>query len=97
VRADLKRGRWQAPTIARRRFGEYAHEWRDSRVDFKPTTRQQYAGTLRKHVLPHLGDRPPPIPVEVSDGVARRSRQRLRPAEEPGHCEDYPCDGTGVA
>ena len=55
VRADLKRGRWQDPTIARRRFGEYAQEWLDSRVDLKPTTRQQYAGTLRRHVLPHLG------------------------------------------
>lgn len=55
ARADLKRGRWQDPKIARRRFGEYANEWLDSRVDLKPTTRQQYAGTLRKHVLPHLG------------------------------------------
>ena len=45
VRADLKRGRWQDPTLARRRFGEYAQEWLDSRVDLKPTTRQQYAGT----------------------------------------------------
>ena len=55
VRADLKRGRWQDPTLARRRFGEYAQEWLDSRVDLKPTTRQQYAGTLRRHVQPHLG------------------------------------------
>ena len=55
ARADLKRGRWQDPAIARRRFGEYAEEWLASRVDLKPTTRQQYAGTLRRHVLPHLG------------------------------------------
>lgn len=41
--------------MARRRFGEYAQEWLASRVDLKPTTRQQYAGTLRKLVLPELG------------------------------------------
>ena len=55
ARADLSRGRWQDPTIARRRFGEYAEEWLAGRVDLKPTTRQQYAGTLRRHVQPHLG------------------------------------------
>lgn len=55
ARADLARGRWQDPSLARRRFGPYATEWLDARVDLKPTTRQQYAGTLRTHVLPHLG------------------------------------------
>ncbi len=54
VRADLKRGGWQDPTIARCRFGEYAQECLDSRVA-QADDRQQYAGTLRKHVLPHLG------------------------------------------
>lgn len=55
VRADLKRRTWQDPTLGRRRLEAYAEEWLDSRVDLKPTTRQAYAGTLRKHVLPHLG------------------------------------------
>ncbi|MBA3631068.1 MAG: hypothetical protein H0W55_15605 [Actinobacteria bacterium] len=40
ARADLKRGRWQDPSIARRRFGEYAQEWLDARVDLKPSHRR---------------------------------------------------------
>jgi hypothetical protein len=55
VRADLKRGQWHDPTLARRPLSEYAREWLDSRVDLKPTTRQAYAATLRRHVLPPLG------------------------------------------
>ncbi len=78
VRADLKRGGWQDPTIARCRFGEYAQEWLHSRVDLKPTTRRQYAGTLRKPVLPHLGVR--------ARGAALRARpqlvRRTRPIDE---------------
>jgi integrase len=55
AQSDLSRGRWQDPTQARRKLADYGQEWLDSRVDLKPTTRQQYAGTLRRHVLPHLG------------------------------------------
>ena len=56
VQTDLARGRWLNPELARQKFGEYAQEWLQSRVDLKPTTAQTYAGVLRRQLLPTLGE-----------------------------------------
>ena len=51
ARADLARGRWQDPDACpSQASASTRQEWLAARVDLKPTTRQQYAGTLRRHV-----------------------------------------------
>jgi integrase len=55
AQADLARGRWMDPALVKRKFGEYAADWLAARVDLKPTTHEQYAYTLRRHLLPELG------------------------------------------
>jgi integrase len=58
VQADLARGHWTDPALAKRKFGDYATEWLASRVDLKATTHASYAYTLRRHLLPTLGGYP---------------------------------------
>jgi integrase len=55
--ADKLRGSWIDPRSASVTFGEYAEQWRESRVH-RPTTRAHVETNLRRHVLPTFGDRP---------------------------------------
>ncbi|HEU0102107.1 MAG TPA: site-specific integrase [Mycobacteriales bacterium] len=50
AQADLARGTWRSPEAGQTTFGDYARSWLASRVDLKPTTRQNYTWVLGKLV-----------------------------------------------
>ena len=53
----LDRGIWVDPRSGRTRLREWANEWQRTVVHLRPKTRRIYAGNLRNHILPVLGDR----------------------------------------
>lgn len=57
VETDMARGEHLRPELARRPFGEWAHEWLHS-LHVKPKTYVGYESSLRNHVLPVFADRP---------------------------------------
>lgn len=57
VEADKTSSLYLDPEGARRRFGEYASQWKRAQVH-RPTTRLQVETHLRRHVLPFFGDLP---------------------------------------
>jgi integrase len=54
--ADMRRGSWQDPTLAARRFEEVAGEWLQSNPGKRPTTYARDAASIRVHLLPALGE-----------------------------------------
>jgi len=54
--ADQSRGKWVSPERGRVTVGAYAGEWIDQHASIGPRTRETYAGLLRKHIAPHLGE-----------------------------------------
>jgi len=54
VEADVVRGDYLQPTLARTKFERWAEEWLSSTVDLRPKTRVGYESMLRVNVLPHL-------------------------------------------
>ncbi len=56
VEADMRRGSWQDPTLAARRFEEVAHEWLQSNPGKKRTTYARDAAAIRVHLSPVLGN-----------------------------------------
>ena len=56
VEADMRRGSWQDPASAARRFDEVAHEWLESNPGKKRTTFARDAAAIRVHLLPVLGN-----------------------------------------
>lgn len=80
VEVDKARGAYVDPAAGRRRFGDYAGEWRTLQVH-RATTAAQVDSNLRNHVLPFFGDRPIASirPSEVQAWVRARS-EVLAPA-----------------
>ena len=58
VETDKVRGDWLDPRLGRVTFGEWAEEWLGQLSHLKPKTILDYEVTLRRHVLPLLGDAP---------------------------------------
>ena len=57
VEADVARGDYLDPTLARTRFEHWAGEWFATTAGLRPKTRQGYESMLRVHVLPHFRGR----------------------------------------
>jgi integrase len=55
VRADLQRGTWRKPELARQRFDQFAVAWISSREDLKLRTKAYYASLLDLHLIPAFG------------------------------------------
>jgi integrase len=58
ARTAMARGEWIDPDAGQVRFGEYAHQWLEGRLDLRPRTRELYASELRRHLLPAFGAMP---------------------------------------
>lgn len=56
VETDKVRGDWLDPRLGKVTFAEWADEWLGQLSHLKPKTRLDYEVTLRRHVLPVLGD-----------------------------------------
>lgn len=55
VEAEIVRGDYLRPALARTRFDRWADEWMLSTADLRPETRVGYESMLRVNVLPHFG------------------------------------------
>jgi integrase len=58
VEADLLRGAWTDPRLARITFGEWAERWWPTTADLRPGTRTFYDYLLRRLLLPAFEDTP---------------------------------------
>ncbi|HXF73904.1 MAG TPA: site-specific integrase [Actinomycetota bacterium] len=58
VEVELQGGTWRDPAAARQALGERIEAWLASRHDWRPSTRASREPTVRRHVLPYLGDVP---------------------------------------
>jgi integrase len=54
--ADQQRGTWLPSDAGRETFGYWAERYIATTSHLRPTTRENYASTLRKHLLPALGE-----------------------------------------
>jgi hypothetical protein len=55
VEADVVRGEYMQPALARTKFDQWAAEWLASTADLRPKTRVGYESMLRVNVLPYFG------------------------------------------
>jgi integrase len=58
VEADLLRGAWTDPRLARIPFGEWVERWWPTTADLRPGTRTFYDYLLRRLLLPAFGETP---------------------------------------
>src|SRR5215212_3655809 len=58
VEADLLRGAWTDPRLARITFGEWVERWWPTTADLRPGTRTFYDYLLRRLLLPAFEDTP---------------------------------------
>jgi integrase len=58
LEADLLRGVWTDPRLARITFGEWAERWQQTTADLRPGTRALYKYLLRRFLLPAFGTTP---------------------------------------
>lgn len=54
IEADVVRGDYVQPALARTKFDHWAGQWLQSTVDLRPKTRVGYESMLRVNVLPHF-------------------------------------------
>jgi hypothetical protein len=86
--ADLRRGEWVDPRLARVTFGEWAADYLTTIVHLRNVTRRDYQRVLDGHLLPAFADRPiasvEPIDVRrfmaerQASGQAPKSLQKMR-------------------
>src|SRR3954466_4973296 len=58
VKADMQRGEYVEPRLARTTFKEWADLWLSTTVHLKLKTQVDYEASLRNHVLPSFQTRP---------------------------------------
>jgi len=58
VEADLLRGVWTDPRLARITFGEWVERWQQTTADLRPGARALYDYLLRRFLLPAFGTTP---------------------------------------
>lgn len=81
TRADLERGTWHDPTAGEVTLVNYSKRWLSDRPNLRPRTGELYAGLLRLHILPVLGD----IPLaRLTTPAVRSWRADLIRAGHPG-------------
>ncbi|PRY36261.1 tyrosine-type recombinase/integrase [Umezawaea tangerina] len=73
VRAEIKNGEWIDPEAGRVKLKDYATTWIRER-DLGDRTRELYAGYLKNHIGPHLGEL---VLVEISAPRVRAWRAEL--------------------
>jgi integrase len=61
IQADMARGVWIDPNAGRITLRSYSESWLEARPTLRPRTRELYAGQLRNHIIPTLGE------VELAD------------------------------
>jgi integrase len=69
VEADLLRGAWTDPRLARITFGEWAERWQQTAADLRPGTRTVYGYLLRRFLMPAFA----PIPLGRIDPLTIRA------------------------
>ena len=69
VASAVQTGNYVDPARARLTVGALSHEWFDSKVNLKPTTRALYASVLDVHIRPRWGDTPL---IRVEHGAVQR-------------------------
>ena len=77
--AEIRRGDWIDPDVARVAFEEYAEQWITDRV-LKVRTEELYRGLLRNHLLPTFGNVSLGNIDEASVRRWRKERLRAGPA-----------------
>ncbi|CAN5743072.1 site-specific integrase [soil metagenome] len=80
--ANMRRGAWTDPLLARAPFEEYAVRWLATKGNVRPRTRINVEGRLRNHVLPAFGLAPVGAirPEHVRAWVADLSARGLAPS-----------------
>ena len=58
VEVAVGRGEWLDPTLGTVTVGDWAKQWLDAQVQLKPSTRERYALSIRRFVVPAWGARP---------------------------------------
>lgn len=56
AKTDIRRGAWVDPARSTTRFGPYALQWLDHKLNLRRSTMATDAGFLRKHILSRFGD-----------------------------------------
>lgn len=54
--AEQTRGKWVSPDRGKVTVRDYGRMWIDGHTALAPRTRERYAGLLRRHIEPYLGD-----------------------------------------
>jgi len=82
VAADVVRGQWLDPSLARVTFEEYASQWIATKADVSERTRINVVGRLDNYVLPYFGSMPLAEirPVHVRAFVAELVGKKLAPS-----------------
>jgi integrase len=80
--ADIQRGDYLDPRLARTTFEQWAGEWLSTTVHLKPKTQASYESILRSRVLPTFG-RARIASVEQVE-IRRFVAERVRAGDEPG-------------
>lgn len=82
IEAQMQRGEWRDPALARTTFEAWTEEWMATTVHLRPATRYLYTYLLRCHVLPRFG--PCQLgritPVDVRTWLAELSSTGLSPS-----------------
>jgi integrase len=69
IEADVLRGVWTDPRLARTTFAEWAERWQQAAADLRPGTRVLYGYLLRRFLLPAFG----PMPLGKLDTLTVRA------------------------
>ncbi len=88
MEADLQRGEWIDPELARTTFGAWADAYLTTIVLLRTVTRGDYEQALRKHLLPVFAERPVAhieqvdirrfMAAKLASGLAPKSLQKIR-------------------
>jgi integrase len=74
VEAEMVRDEWTDPEQVKITVRDYAERWIEERPNLRPRTLQLYRWTLKKHIVPYLGD----VPIgKVTTPMVRRWRVQL--------------------
>jgi hypothetical protein len=85
--ADVRRGEWVDPRLARVTFGERAADYLTTIVHLRTITRRDYERILNRHILPAFEKRPlAMMPIDIrrlmaekqAAGQAAKSLQKIR-------------------
>jgi integrase len=74
LEGQLAQGAWADPERARIRLADYAEAWIAQRPGLRPRTVEIYRGSLKRHIVPHLGG----VPLgKIDSGMIREWRAEI--------------------